>query len=301
MLTLDTELLWSLNSKRHLRLFKKKQNKAMDVIPSILKMLEDKKVSATWAMVGHLFFERKEDVAYSSEINEYTHYERETESFSSHFNESLYHSPSSIEKILDSNVYQEIGYHSYSHPIFTQISKKEAEKEIKLSKKIEKKWDIKLKSFVFPKDQVNYLNLLKRYDFKIFRSPPIFEDNNPNRISQGLGNFFPKSVFPFRMNGLWSVNTSMIYFDPKIPFIPIRFPYTSLPSARFGLKRAIKRREIFHLFFHPWNMIIHDDFERNLRKFLEYVSKMRESTEMKIITMGQLADSLEKKSKKEIK
>ena len=57
-----------------------------------------------------------------------------------------------------------------------------------------------------------------------------------------------------------------------------------------GLDRAVARREIFHLWFHPWNLAGDPDLLRCLDEILAYADRLRGSGDLTVMTMGEIAD-----------
>ncbi|MFW6196700.1 MAG: polysaccharide deacetylase family protein [Thermoplasmatota archaeon] len=299
LITLDTELGWGPTSIEGMKFLKRNEKEAKKVIPKILSILKENNISATWAIVGHLFLEEcsKEDcLTWKNKKDNYDPKWYE-DPYSNKEKDPLFYCPDLIEDVLNSKIKQEIGYHSFSHPKFNQINKDMAEDEIKMSKKIEKDWNIELKSFVYPTDEKAYVDILGKYDFNIYRRKPIWYSDRTHfkNLIEGLGNLNPPPVTPVFKNGLWSINTSMIYYDSLIPFFPIeaRVPFTSLPCAKMGLNRAIKEKSIFHIFLHPWNLLTTEKLEYNLNSFLKYVSKRINNNNIKNVTMNELVDELD--------
>jgi hypothetical protein len=69
-----------------------------------------------------------------------------------------------------------------------------------------------------------------------------------------------------------------------------RIPGATLQRAKLGLNEAIRCSAVFHLFLHPWNLLVKDEFQQ-LSKFLEYVSNKRDRGEIIVAIMADLAHS----------
>jgi len=72
--------------------------------------------------------------------------------------------------LLKSSPKHDIGAHGYYHKPFKNLSRSEAENELKLISVGMKKFGIVPTSFVFPKNSVAHLDLLEKYGYKCYRS-----------------------------------------------------------------------------------------------------------------------------------
>jgi hypothetical protein len=68
-----------------------------------------------------------------------------------------------------------------------------------------------------------------------------------------------------------------------------------LLRAKLGLKRTIETNKIFHIWFHPWNLLLYDKISKDLDEFLSFVSDKVTADKIVVFTMGGLASRLEEK------
>ena len=85
-----------------------------------------------------------------------------------------------------------------------------------------------------------------------------------------------------KVEGIWEIPSSMFFFDQQIP-------QSLLPRARIGLERTIKSKKIFHIWFHPWNLLLYYRMKSDLEEFLKYINKKIEWKKIEVLTMGDLA------------
>lgn len=306
-LSLDFELIWGtadlgLENFKHLCKIEREV-----VIDRLLNVFEKYNLSATWAILGHLFLDKCE--ASHSEITR-PNYSWTKEDWFAHdpggaeTDESIHLGRSLVEKIKNCSVRQEIGSHSFSHIVFGDegCSQKTAENEISECVRIAEKDGIKLKSFVFPRNEVGYLDVLKKYDFSCYRGvePNWYEDRDVSeklrrglRLLDVLRAAKPPVVLPEKTaEGLWNIPGSAMFF-PMHGFrrhIPMSL---RVKRCLKGLKSAANEKKIFHLWFHPTNMV--DEMEKmfaGLEEILQYASKLREQGKIEFLTMEQICDSL---------
>lgn len=293
IISMDTELLWGSTTIDKLNFLKSKGDLRKNTIYRLLRLFKKYKIPVTWAIVGHLFLEKcdKSSCLVWRNIEEHN-YRRDwyIDPFSSIKEDPSYYGSDIVESILNDPIDHEIGYHSFSHPRFNEISREMAEDELKEAKKIEKEWGIKLKSFVFPRDEIAHVDLLKQNGFEIYRGVKT-RKYNPKQIlpvrklQGGIDKVIAPPVEPRWVDSIWAIPSSMFFCDPQLKF-------SVLPRAKIGLNRAINSNKVFHVFLHPWNLLLYNRLKDDLDEFLSYVSKKRDKGEVDVMTMGELADKL---------
>lgn len=239
-ISIDFELLWGRRDQPNLTFFEKRIRQERVVIDKILNLFQKHNVPATWAVVGKLY--EKGDANYSG---------------------------IDILKKISNLKNQEIASHSYSHPVFTEISKTEALFEFNKFKK---------ESFVFPRNKIKYLTELKNSGFKKYRGA----DEYPYEL---LIPRVPPVYLPTKESGLINVRGSMYFVSGRgsKKYIPTNLRYL---KCKLGIDSAIKQNKVFHIWFHPMDFVddskkIFSDFE----KVLIYASKKRNEGVLKILPM----------------
>ncbi len=252
-ISIDLELLWG-RKDRNWQEFASRTEKERSIVRKILDLFAKYDIPATWAVVGKIL-------------------EKGTPLWSG----------KDIVRLIKSYPNQEIGSHAYSHEIFTEIDYQKAKDEIaKLVIAFEKE-SIHLSSFVFPRNKVKYIDLLKKYGFKTFRGP---DRRNWELLFPAL----PPVYQPIKMAGLVNVPGSMY-------FVSARGMRKYLPSGlRFikswlGIKRAIKEKRVYHLWFHPVDFADKEDsLFKELTAILKYANRQRKLNRLEIKNMEEIAD-----------
>jgi peptidoglycan/xylan/chitin deacetylase (PgdA/CDA1 family) len=296
ILSLDLELLWGLintQSYRSIRLLKRAGGvKLREYIDFLINVLEKYQIPATWAVVGRIFldpYHKQGDILrkHKSRFTDLHSFGIYTNSC----NNTLYFGRDIIEKILLSTVDHEIGYHSFSHVIFSQISKEVADSEIKAGIEIAKQFGISFKSFVFPHNEIGHTDVLRKYGFIVYRGETLMHSNLRsralNKVNGLINEIIAPPVMPEWKNGIWEIPSSMYFTDPK-------YPFSLLPRAKLGLLRAMRSNMLFHVWMHPWNLLQYKSLSRDFERFVEYVCKKRSEGKIKVMTMGDFAASLKK-------
>lgn len=299
IISLDTELIWGIihtdadtssliNDKKHCR----------GAVDTLLNLFEKYNIPATWAVVGHLFLDRceKENIILHRNMPRFKEDRYSCDPCTDIKRDPLFYGKDIVEKILSSPIKHEIGYHSFSHVLFSECNREVAEAEIKEGVKLAKEFDIALKSFVFPQDKIGHLDVLKENGFRIYRGR-IFKRGNINqrvpirKINGVIDLMIAKPVEPRMTKGIWEIPSSMLYSAP------FPFTYSLLPRAKIGIYRAIRLKKIFHVWLHPQSLLDQPSLAKYLDNLLAFVSKKRDEGKIEVMTMGALADVLDNRIK----
>lgn len=299
-ISLDTESIWgyaAYPSHKEIGLLKRDDTKGRGCIDAILNLFEKHNIPATWAIVGHLFLDHceYEDGIPHKDMPRFKEDWYSTDPCTDVRRDPLYYGRDIIEKILSNRIEHEIGYHSFSHVIFSECSREVAEAEIKEGIELAKDLGITLKSFVFPESKIGHVNVLKKYGFKVYRGKKLGR-YNPNKnllirkFTGGIDEMIAPPVEPKWIEGIWEIPSSMTFYDPQIKF-------SVLPRAKIGLNRAIKSKKVFHISLHPYNLLMYSSLKDDLDTFLGIVSKKRDEGKIEVMTMGEFVRYLDERVK----
>jgi len=281
------------------------------VIDKLLELFVEFDISATWCILGHLFLEKcsSENGVKHPEIVRPQHRWHPEDWFVHDHSENAEIAPNFygrdlVEKIRDCRVAQEIGSHSFSHVIFGDdgCSPETAQSELAECLKLAREMDIEMSSFVFPRNKIGHLDLIRNAGFECYRGvePNWFEKSPyPSRFRRMMRMLDvlraakPPVVLPEREeSGLWNIPGSAMYF----PMHGIRrYVPLGLRTKRSikGLDAAAQEKKIFHFWFHPTNMA--DEPQKmfaGLRKVLEHADALRQKGRLKIAPMKEIISLL---------
>ena len=262
-LSLDTELLWGRWDINY-QDFETRAAKVRDIVKRLLTIFDKYNIHATWAIVGSLYLQ-------PSPKN------RESK---------LWRAPDIIQEIKR-HKNQEIACHSFSHREFTQLTREKAESDILHCLALAKKEQIKLASFVFPRNKVNHLNLLKKAGFTCYRTSNKYQ----SPFLQLIDLLFPlpNTAKPTPNQGLVAIPGSFYFLSCRGPrkYLPL---YYRVRRAKLGINHAIKNGTLFHLWFHPIDLA--DNTENMLHGIEEiclYASQKEKEGKIQTQTMSQIA------------
>ena len=171
----------------------------------------------------------------------------------------------SYHRILDSPVSQEIGIHTYSHMDALKSGPTEFEEDIT---KCLDALDMRSapRTFVFPWNRENHFEVLRKLGFKTYRGK--------ERV---IGP-------PDHSNGLWN-ERPVYYVDQK------SFGAESLIMKYVDL--CSRTSAVFHLWTHPWSIVMEGDPNPMLKTLDPVFSHLREMNRRGVLalcTMGEIAD-----------
>lgn len=313
-ISLDFELLWgSFDSGKHRKFIAHFERNGgafhttRSIVDRLLALFRKYDVRVTWATVGHLFLD-------SCEMSDGVKHPDMPRANHSWFNEDWYkYDPSlnlqaeplwygrdMVERILAAQPRHEIASHSFSHVIFSDrgCTRQVAEAEVRKCVDLASSFDLKLNSFVFPRNEMGHLDVLKENGFSVARGPAPFWFFKPRiralrragHMLDDLAAMTPSCGLPERsVSGLWIVPVSMFLqsMDGARRLIPVR---SRIKKGLKGIERAVAERSLFHLSFHPTeNLCFHtDQMFQALEEIVAHAAMRRDRGELEVMTMSDI-------------
>lgn len=288
-----------------------------EIIPHMLSLFAEHEIHVTWATVGLLFHETREELlqqmpsqrpAYLAPISAYDYIEKT--GIGENEEEDPYHFAPSLIRLITGNAYQEIATHSYSHYYCNEAGQtlEDFRQDLRTAQSVAGKFGIKLESLVFPRNQFNnkYLRICRKEGIIAVRSNPADwfwniesteRERLYTRLVRGADAFFPigkRTSFPsWKMYGCQPV---------QIPASRLLRPYSSRESLLNGLKlkriaremqNAAESGENYHLWWHPHNF--GNSPARNLEDLeliLHFYKKLHRQTGFRSLTMNEMAKEI---------
>ena len=312
VLSLDTELIWGSFHRMSAAQFERGYPDVRGTIRAILSLLERYEMSATWAVVGHLFLERCErgtsGLAHADMIHPRQGWWSadwyEMDPCSDRSRDHLWYGPDILDMIQGAKVAQEIGSHSFGHPHFgdPEMSREAAASDLDACITAARDRGIKLRSFVFPNNSEGHHELLQERGFRAYRGrgpaelrvqrlpPPL---QRPVRLAAQIVGARPLVGRPVEsLPGLWDIPASMVLLT-RTGLRKLSTHHARLRRVRAGISAARRTGSVFHLWTHPWNLADEPEFHLTLlRDILEDVARDRDAGRLRVETMGEMADRL---------
>lgn len=289
MISIDVELAWGFNyellkgskvAEKYLKIIKERSRTN---VRRLLEISEHFKIPFTWAIVGHLFLyscdRDGEDLPHpdmprpNMDIGKDWYANDPCSNFT---NDPLWYAPDIIKLLMESKVEQEIACHSFSHIDFSKCSKEVALAEIKKCKEVMKDYGIKPITFIFPKNRIGHLDLLRQEGFKTFRIKLKHADSLLTSIISET--FFPRPCVPIQMDGLLGIPSNLLFQSSrKIDTLRLQI------AANRGIVKAANEGKIFQISMHDYlemNSIL-----QALSRILSYAAKASDKGKLDIMTM----------------
>jgi hypothetical protein len=313
-ISLDFELLWgSFDSGKHRKFIMHfaRNGGAFDatrgIVDRLLALFQKYDVRVTWATLGHLFLDHCEasngikhaDMPRAKHAwfpeDWYTY--DPCKDFRA---EPLWYGRDMLEKILAAEPKHDVGSHSFSHVIFSDAgcTPEVAEAEIAKCVELARSFNLKLESFVFPRNELGHLDILRKHGFTVTRGTmPFwfakFGSRTLRRAGHLLDDFLaltPDCGVPEKSpSGIWVAPVSMFLqsMDGARRFIPVG---SRIKKGIRGIEQAIKQRSIFQMSFHPTeNLCFHPDkMFYALERILAHAARRREEGQLQVMTMSDI-------------
>jgi peptidoglycan/xylan/chitin deacetylase (PgdA/CDA1 family) len=311
VLSLDTELAWGCcGDQKSIKISKSYFLDARKSIHTLINLFEKYDISATWAVVGHLFLShcQHENGIKHPEIirpNYKWHQNRDwfdCDPCSSVESDPIWYGKDIIDMIKGCKVPQEIGSHTFSHVIVGDpgCTRECFGSEIALCKEIAAESGVELKSFVFPQNNEKYHDVLARNGFETYRGNEPYWFMKLPTLLQPFGRMVdcylalcPPVSNPVK-NACWNIQGS--YFWGHRHGLWKLLPISQrVKQTKKGIDRAIRDGTVFHLWFHPFNLSTDPQGLTNgLEAVFSYINVARAEGRIENLTMGALARRLEK-------
>lgn len=315
VISLDFELLWGIFDKQDNKVNTSYFRNTRDLVPRMLKLFSDHQVEATWATVGMLFAENIEewesflpDIKPSYRNKKYSAYEWIKKNG---INNEYHFAPELIKNILDTPG-QELGSHSFAHyyTLMRGQTPFQFRKDLQAAQLIaEKKFQVNLKSLVFPRNHINlqYLKICKEEGFTQVRSNPKDWFWQETQYESAMKKIYRTADCFVNLGSCPSFLEQDIFQESEshpleIPASRLLRPYYQksklinswrLQKVMKEMTTAAKEKMIYHLWWHPHNFA--NDPEASLRELnllLLHFQKLRDEYGMKSFSMQGLSDAL---------
>lgn len=247
-------------------------NNTLEIIPKLLDLFAKYEIHATWATVGMLFNENKEEWL-SNIPTETPNYENKKLDAYAHgkfainkANSKYYFAPELVKKVIETPQ-QELSSHTYSHYYALEQGQNiySFDADIKQAIKLGKKFNINIESLVFPRNQFNesYTKVCFDNGIKTLRSNPdswYWKNTQDNSLGKRLFRLIDTyHCLDKKSYGINQVKTlEKVKLQASSRFLRPISSKSFLNNLRNQnikkeLKKTAKNGEIYHLWWHPHN------------------------------------------------
>jgi peptidoglycan/xylan/chitin deacetylase (PgdA/CDA1 family) len=281
-ISIDVELAWGIWDKPQPAYHARCAEREAAIIDGLVALFDRFAIAATWAIVGRLL-ERDDTAARST-----PHGDR------------IWYAPQLIDRVRAARTPQDIGSHSYAHVYFGASPREALRDDLAAARRVHDHHGLPFTSFVFPRNQVAHVDLLREAGVKVFRSVDrgwhidVRErlGTGPGRVANLADKILPippAVVAPIDHGDVVELPSSMLLMARNGLRRAVH-PAAVVAKARLGLTRARRTGGAFHLWFHPSNFYY--DTERQLEtlgSILGSAARMRDQGEIEIRPMSSFA------------
>ena len=312
VISLDFELFWGVWDVSTKEKYGNHILGVKNVIPELLDLFYRYNFKATFATVGILFAENRENLepylpaikpAYSNAA--YNIYDNELATIGFNEKDDPYHFGYSLfEMIKQSN--HEIATHTFSHYYCLEQGQTvdEFDADIKAAIKIATANNIELSSIIFPRNQMNedYLPVLVNNGINVYRGNPFSWIYKPRKFTAEVPFIrlcrLLDTYFPISGNNTFTINKRE-GLPVNIPASRFLKPYNKnlVWLEKLKLKRimnemtyAAKNNQLYHLWWHPHNFGVNiKENISNLSILLNHYQLLQNKYGFKNLTMKEAA------------
>jgi peptidoglycan/xylan/chitin deacetylase (PgdA/CDA1 family) len=312
LISLDFELAWGIHDTLSLDSYRENLLGVRRVIPELLRLFSEYDISATWATVGFLFFATRDELLAGLPVERPQYADarlssyRLLETLGADERDDPLHYGASLIDLIRSHPKQEIGSHTFSHYYCLEPGQTAASFRADLQAAIAAahKRSVRLESLVFPKNQLNpgYLGICRELGMRAIRGTPPSWIHRPTQSA--LGRAVRLADTYVNLSGRNCYATSAVARDLPLDLPASRFlrPCSKrlrmleglrLRRIRSELSYAARRKQVYHLWWHPHNFGANTDANLAfLTLLLDHFARLRDAFGMESLNMGGLARRL---------
>lgn len=288
---------------------------AREAVPRILDLFAEFEVHATWATVGFLFAESRDELERFAPAVKPAYDDPRLDPYRAPVGEDeaddpLHYAPSLLREIA-SCPHQEIASHTYSHYYCLEPgqTRDAFDADLRSAVAIARAKGVTLRSLVFPRNQYrpDYLPALVSNGFVAFRGAEANRLNRPKagayaapwtRAARLMDSYLPLTgdgLVPWSglraLDGLVDVPASR-FLRPASGVLGFAEP-ARVARITAGLRRAAAAGTLYHLWWHPHNFGVRTDANlSNLRSVLEAHARLRDRHGFASYTMLEVASAV---------
>lgn len=288
VISLDFEKYWGVRDNKTIQNYRENLTNVDHIIEKMLKIFNDNQIHATWAIVGFLFFDNKNEL-YSNLPGASIYKDKNLDPYEYIKKNDLaqpYHFAKQCILKIHETAHQEIASHTFSHYYCLEEGQniEDFRDDCKRFNEVSKNMNISVSTIIFPRNQVNdqYEEILIENQITAYRGNEKNRLNNNNNKKDYLRKIKRMLRFLDRYINITGHNTFVIEKKSKIVNVQSsRFlePYKNklklfnrlkLHRIKKSMSFAAKNNEIYHLWWHPHNF--GQNLDKNFQMLFEIIS-----------------------------
>ncbi len=324
VISLDFELYWGVLDKYELNARKPYfLNTREKAIPSMLSLFQTYGIEVTWATVGMLFCDGKDELEASLPTSKPNYQAKNLSAYQYLQNHNVgkseeddpFHFAPSIIKAIAQVPGQEIATHTFSHYYCLESGQQPADfyEDLMAAKKAGGRLGFELKSLVFPRNQYNesYMRICEQAGIEVVRGNEnawIWKPDSRSsegkrkrivRLADSYFNLYGHNAY----TQMELQNGAVLNAQASRFLRPYQASFKSLESQKIDrilkdIEYAARHHACYHLWWHPHNFGYHTERNLdNLKRILDCFAIQREATGMQSLNMAHLKGWIYKSQK----
>jgi hypothetical protein len=259
-----------------------------EVVSDVLDLMDEYSISATWAIVGHLFLsgcQKVDGIKHPGIVRPaypwMSHDWYRDDPTADVSVEPTWYGPDLVDMVSQSKAGQEIGSHSFGHILVGDpaCSEEAFASDLRAAQSVAASRKIELRSFVYPRNSIGHLHVLAEHGFTAYRG----------RVDGAVGG----PVRPTRHAGMVKVPHTY-FFDPDSRNANLLGTRGWAWLLRRRLSDAIDSGSMLHIWFHTHNLSPRRDrARRSMESLFSAAREAIDKGDLLNMTMGEIADDLE--------
>jgi hypothetical protein len=314
VISLDFELMWGVRDARTISEYGANILGARKAVPRLLEFFRKCGVACTWATVGMLFFDNKDELlATLPEIKPaYRNLERspykDIKGIGQNEEADPYHYGLSLIEQIKSTPRQEIGTHTFSH--YYCLEEGETldafDADLEAAKIAARRIGVELKSIVFPRNQYSqkHIESCRKAGLLVFRGNgehPIYKPVAQNELTPRLRAARLIDSY-LNISGTNSSRPNIVDGLLDVPASRFLRPWSRslrrLEPLRLGrilsaMRASAQQGSVFHIWFHPHNFGVNQDENFSvLNQILEEYRRLHDAFGWPSLSMAEVAEKM---------
>lgn len=314
LISLDFELFWGVQDCHTYEDYGDNVLGGRKAIPQLLELFKEHGIHASWATVGMMFAENKDEiVSFSPSEDLRPSFDnaalsgyRVLNHIGDNEQEEPYFYGKSLIDLIAGYPHQEIASHTYSHYYAREAGQTydEFDADLKAAKNISVAKGYDVKTLVFPRNQSKkeYESAITNNGYLAFRGEeedwihkiPINIVKRMFRLADSYLNLTGSATYSienFKSGELHNFRGSRFLrpYNHSLRF----FESLKIKRVKGQMKKAAKKGRIFHLWWHPHNIGINTEKNlKNIKEILDYYDELKNKYGMESKNMLELAEEI---------
>lgn len=314
LISLDFELFWGVQDCHTYEDYGDNVIGGRKAIPQLLELFKEHGIHASWATVGMMFAENKDEiVSFSPSEDLRPSFDNAALSgyrvlnyIGDNEQEEPYFYGKSLIDLIAGYPHQEIASHTYSHYYAREAGQTydEFDADLKAAKNISVAKGYDVKTLVFPRNQSKkeYESAITNNGYLAFRGEeedwihkiPINIVKRMFRLADSYLNLTGSATYSienFKSGELHNFRGSR-FLRPYNHLLRF-FESLKIKRVKGQMKKAAKKGRIFHLWWHPHNIGINTEKNlKNIKEILDYYDELKNKYGMESKNMLELAEEI---------